>query len=309
VQVLHDLDPEPIGRLRAAGEFFWLDLERPTPQDVDRLGELFGFDPFALEDTREFGQRPKLDPYDGHVLIVFFGTEGQDLVEVHVYVSGQAIVTVRHGHCGTMRHAHERLARIHGRSEDEAVYRVLDALTDSFFPTLEAIEAEVEALEEAILAGTTPGQQESILRLRRRLAALRRVAGPQRDVLASGVLLIEMLPGLAPDERHPWLRDIQDHLRSIAERIDSQREALDQALDLYVAGTNYRLNQVIKQLTVVATIFLPLTFVTGFFGQNFGWLVDHISSLTAFLAYGVGGTVVAGLLLLGWFRRSGFFGT
>jgi magnesium transporter len=309
VQVLHELDVPHIERLRGDHEFFWLDLEAPEAADIDRLGEVFGYDPFALEDTREFGQRPKLDAYDGHVLLVFFGTDGEDVVEVHVYISGEAIVTVRHGHCALLRQARERLMHLHGRSEDEAVYRVLDALTDSFFPTLETIERQVEELEQAILDRTTPGQREDVLRLRRRLARLRRVAGPQRDVLASGVVVIEMLPGLSADERHPWLRDIQDHLRSISERIDLQREVLDQALDLYVAGTNYHLNQVIKQLTVVATIFLPLTFVTGFFGQNFGWLVDHISSLTAFLAYGVGGTILAALALLWWFRRSGFLGS
>ncbi len=306
--VLHALDRELIARLRARDEFFWLDLERPAAADIDALGDLFGFDPFAIEDTHEFGQRPKLDPYQGHVLLVFFGTDGEDVVEVHVYITGDAVVTVRREPCAALSHAGERLGRIRARSEEEAVYRVLDALTDSFFPTLEAIEAEVERLEQAILDGTTPGQREQVLGLRRRLAQLRRVAGPQRDVLSSGVTAIEALPGLSGDEMHMWLRDIQDHLRSIADRIDLEREALDQALDLYVAGTNYHLNQVIKQLTVVATIFLPLTFVTGFFGQNFGWLVDHISSLTAFLVYGVGGTVLAGLALLWWFRRSGFFG-
>jgi len=307
MEVLHALDLGSILALRERGEFFWLDLKAPTPEEIDALGPLFGFDAFAVEDTREFGQRPKLDPYDGHVLLVFYGTDGEELVEVHVYVSGDAVVTVRHGHCATLRQARERLSRIQARSEEEAVYRVLDALTDSFFPTLEAIEAEVEELEQSILDGTMPHHRQDVLDLRRRLADLRRVAVPQRDVLSSSATVIEALPGLSSDDRHPWLRDIQDHLRSIAERIDLEREAVDQALDLYVAGTNYRLNQVIKQLTVVATIFLPLTFVTGFFGQNFGWLVDHISSLTAFLVYGVGGTLLAGALLLWWFRRSGFF--
>ncbi len=309
MQVLHALDRDLVGRLRERGEFFWLDLKQPAPADVDALGDVFGFDSFAIEDTREFGQRPKLDPYDGHVLLVFYGTDGQDVVEVHVYVSGEAVVTVRHGHCALLRQARDRLTRIQARSEEEAVYRVLDALTDSFFPTIEGIEAQVEALEEAILDAAAPGQREEVLRLRRHLAQLRRVAGPQRDVLSSAAAVIDALPGMSTDDRHMWLSDIQDHLRSIAERIDLQREALDQALDLYVAGTNLHLNQVIKQLTVVATIFLPLTFVTGFFGQNFGWLVDHIASLTAFLVYGVGATVLAVAALLWWFRRSGFFET
>jgi magnesium transporter len=209
VQVLDALDRDLIAELRARDDFFWLDLETPAPADVDALGEIFGFDPFAIEDTKEFGQRPKLDPYPGHVLLVFFGTDGEDVVEVHVYVSGDAIVTVRHGHCALLRQARERMRRIAAPSEEEAVYRVLDALTDSFFPTLEAIEDEVEALEEAILGAIAPGQREEVLRLRRRRSGLRRVAAPQRDVLVSGVAVMEALPGLSADDRHMWLRDIQ----------------------------------------------------------------------------------------------------
>jgi magnesium transporter len=309
MEVLRALDLQLIRALRERGEFFWLDLERPAPEDIDALGTVFGFDPFAVEDTREFGQRPKLDPYDDHVLLVFYGADGPDLVEVHVYVSGEAVVTVRHGDSAILAGARERVARDEARSEEVAVYHVLDALTDSFLPTLDALEAEVEALEQSILDGTMPAHREEVLRLRRRLAGLRRVAVPQRDVLASAVEVIDALPGMSPDERHPWLRDVQDHLRAIAERIDLEREAVDQALDLYVAGTNYRLNQAIKQLTVIATVFLPLTFVTGFFGQNFRWLVDHIDTLTAFLVYGVAGTIAAVLALLWWFRRHDLLGS
>lgn len=303
MEVLHELDHATIEGLRGRGEFFWLDLKNPSDADVREVGQLFRYHPAAIEDSLEFGQRPKLDPYDDQVLLVFFGTDGQDLVEVHVHISGEAVVTLRHGHCAMLHDARQRLQRISARSEEETVYRVLDALTDSFIPTMDAIEQQVDDLEDAIVRDAVPEQRSEILALRRRLAELRRVAVPQRDVMASGVSLIEDLPGLDGDRAHPWLRDVQDHLARTAERIDGQREALAQALDLHSAGIANRLSHASQRLSIVATIFLPLTFVTGFFGQNFGWLVGNVTSLWTFLVYGVGVMILSSLLIYGFVRR------
>lgn len=307
MRVFHALDLDAITELRAREEFFWLDLKGPQDTELAALGEHFDLHPVALEDSHEFGQRPKLDTYGDHVLLVFYGTDGVVPVEVHVYVSGEAIITIRHGHCTLLAEARQRLSKIDARSEEEAVYRVLDALTDSFLPVLERIENDVDRLEEAILADTRPAQRDEVLKLRRELAELRRVARPQRDLLNSAPAFIETLPGLAGDDAHAWVRDVQDHLMQINERIEAEREALTQALDLHLAGISNRLGEVSKQLTLVATIFLPLTFVTGFFGQNFGWLVDHIDTSLAFVVYGVGGMLLFVVALYAWFRRSGFF--
>jgi magnesium transporter len=112
-----------------------------------------------------------------------------------------------------------------------------------------------------------------------------------------------LLPGLEPATRD-YFRDVYDHLIRISDLIDSYRDLLTGAMDVYLSTVSNRLNQVMKQLTVIATIFLPLTFVTGFFGQNFGWMVRHVNSLEAFLAFGIGGIVLAAALLFAWFKRS-----
>ncbi len=143
MRTLTSLDPEAIAELRARDEFFWVDLHTTDDGVVEQLGELFGFNELAMEDSREFGQRPKVDDYGDHVLIVFFGMDAAELVEIHCYVTGQVIVTLRHGHCATLAAAHQRLARVAARSEEEAVYRVLDSLTDSFFPALEALSEKI----------------------------------------------------------------------------------------------------------------------------------------------------------------------
>jgi len=114
------------------------------------------------------------------------------------------------------------------------------------------------------------------------------------------------LPGL-DDEARRYFRDVHDHLIRLSEQVDMYRDLLTGTLDLYLSNSSERLGEVMKQLTVIATIFLPLSFVTGFFGQNFGWLVDNVGSLTAFLILGIGLQLLTVLLLVVYFKRRGWF--
>ena len=185
------------------------------------------------------------------------------------------------------------------------VYRILAALTDSFFPVLETIDEELDSLEEAIVAAPTDEQLTRIFRLKRALSGLRRVVDPARDLLQRAPEQMTGLSGLAPDSRD-YFRDVYDHLVRISEQIDSYRDVLTSAMDVYLSTGSNRLNVVMQRLTLIATIFLPLTFVTGFFGQNFGWLVDHISGFASFAVLGVGGLVLPAGLLLMLFKRAGY---
>jgi len=314
VDVLDAIDRERIAALRARGEFFWLDLAAPTTEQIDELGELFALHPLAIEDTKEFDQRPKLDEYPGSVLLVFYGVHhapvGEDAepqpVEVHIYISGDFIITVHHDPCRHLFDIGKRLREQRPESEEYIVYRILDALTDSFFPLLSQVDDEIDELEDAMIQTPSEEQLHRIFSLKRELVALRRVVTPQRDLLASGGDLIQRVPGLEEDAAHDYFRDVYDHLIRISDLIDSFRDLLSGALDVYLSTQSNRMNQVMKQLTIIATIFLPLTFVSGFFGQNFGWLVNHIDGETSFLVYGIGGLVIPVILLYVYFRRSGF---
>ncbi len=134
---------------------------------------------------------------------------------------------------------------------------------------------------------------------------MRRRVGPQRDILASASGLFRDLPGFTGDGAHDYFRDVHDHLLRIHDSIESFRDVLTGLLDIYLSAQSNRLNGWVTRLTVLGTIFLPLTFLTGFFGQNFGWLVDHVGSAAAFWALGVGLEVAAVAALLVWFRRAG----
>jgi magnesium transporter len=289
-------------------QFFWLDLNAPGPDEFAQLRAIFGFHPLALEDTEHFGQRPKLDNYDDYIFLVFYGAwrdganDPELLHEVHLFISGKYLVTV---HRDPLPPLDQQRAELDGRalhSEQFVVYRVLDALVDSFFPILGGMDDEIDDLEAAVLANPTDQQLERLFALKRQLIALRKVITPQRDLFASSVDQIAELEGFKLDERD-YFRDIYDHLIRISDLIDSYRDLLSGATDLYLSTVSNRQNDVMKQLTVIATIFLPLSFITGFFGQNFGFMITHITGESAFWVLGVGSMLATCAGLLVYFRR------
>jgi len=314
VEVLDRVDRERIDALRARGEYFWLDVHKPSEDDIEQLAEMFGLHPLAVEDTRSLGQRPKLDDYRDHVLIVFYGVaaDGADdveLVEVHTYVSGDWVLTIHQKVCAELFDARRRFAEVApAHSEEYVVYKVLDSLTDSFFPVLAAMDDRVDVLEDSMVTNPTDEQLNDIFALKRKLVRMRQVIGRQRALFQSAGTFIPRLPGLEGDQAHDYFRDVYDHLLRISEQIDTYRDLLTGALDVYLSVVSNRMNVEMKRLTVVATIFLPLTFITGFFGQNFGWLVRNITSLEVFILWGPVACVTAAIGLWLWFRRAGITG-
>jgi magnesium transporter len=310
VRLLESIDREAIAGLLQNDEYFWLDLTDPGEDDVTALGEVFSFHPLALEDMRKRGQRPKLDDFGEYMFLVYYGVgeaeRGKiELEEVHAFLSGGYIVTAHQGACAALKEAHERLEAQTPRSEQFVVYRVLDGLTDTFFPVLDNLDDRMERLDGEIFDRPEPHQLEEIVDLRRMLVDLRRVVTPQRDLLARGVDDILEIPGLEADSRN-YFRDVYDHAIRISDQIDSYRDLLAGTRDAYLSVVSNRLNQITKQLTVVATIFLPLSFIVGFFGQNFKWMVAHIDSEADFIVLGLGSLVLSVIGLLFWFRRGSY---
>ncbi|MDQ6914434.1 MAG: magnesium/cobalt transporter CorA [Actinomycetota bacterium] len=309
VPCLTHLDEEAIRELFERDHFFWLDLRDPSDEELDRVGELFGFHHLAVEDSRNFGQRPKLDEYGDHAVLVFYGAATDDpaaerlLAEVHLYVSGGYVVTVRRHAGDELEELREKLEGRVLKSEQFVVYRILDTLTDTFFPLLARIDDQVDELEDQIIDDPTNEQLQRIFGLKRALVSLRKSVTPQRDIFARGIDQLSELPGLELDERD-YFRDVYDHLIRISELIDSYRDLLAGATDMYLSTISNRQNEVMKQLAIIATIFLPLSFLTGFFGQNFAYLVNHVqNSFWAFIGLGLGGLVVACVALALFFRR------
>jgi magnesium transporter len=237
--------------------------------------------------------------------IVFYGVDALEPVEVHIVVRGEVMVTVRHDECAPLAAAKDRIDSLDPTREEYAVYRVLDSLTDSFFPLVERIDDEIDELEGQVVEGNDPRVLQEIVSLKGQLGDLRRRVNPQRDILATASNLFDRLPGFDEDAAHDYFRDVYDHMLRIGDSLDNSRDELTGMLDVYLSAQSNRLNQWVTRLTVVGTIFLPLTFLTGFFGQNFGWMVDHIKSVGAFAGLGLGLEALSILALFLWFRRAG----
>lgn len=306
MQFLESPDHAQIQEWLARDEFFWLDLFDPAVEELEELGKLLGVHELAIEDSREFGQRPKFDRYDRHALIVFYGIQGTDLTEVHLHVSGNWVISVHRTGCAALQVAYRRMRSAGTRTEEEAVYRILDSLTDSFFPVLDELDSRLDDLIDAIVEKPTTEQRHELFNQRRKLVEMRRVIGPMRDAILLGGAELERLPGLDLDDTRDYFRDVVDHLTRLNELLDGMRDLISGALDVYLSTVSNRLNEVMKQLTLVSVIFLPLTFITGFFGQNFGWMVRHINGPTEFVVFGGGALAIAAGLMFAWFRQSGF---
>ncbi len=303
----HDpIDQKLISDHLAEGRFFWLDLHKPSAADLALLADVFKFHPLAVEDAAHFGQRPKLDVFDDFVLLVAYGAnEDQDgLVEVHCFYSKQFLVTVHRDSCPPFDMLRRRAATEMAPPAHDAMllYLVLDALADSFFPALSTLDDAIDELENGVLQRPDDAQLQQIFHLKRQLVTWRKVVTPERDVLARLVTGVAAIPGMTRDMER-YYRDLYDHLIRISDLMDSYRDLLTGAMDVYLSTVSNRLNEIMKRLTIVATIFMPLTWITGFFGMNFGWLVLNVTGWPAFFIFGLASQVLAVGVLLVIFRR------
>jgi magnesium transporter len=312
VPCMDRIDERAIREHLARDTFFWLDLTGPGGEEIEKLRELFDFHPLALEDALHFGQRPKLDAYEHYVFMVFYGAhdapgdEDELLHEVQMFISGSYLVTLHRDVLPVLDEQRSRLDGLVLHSEQFLLYRVFDALTDSFFPLLAGLDDEIDESEAAILAGPTDAQLQRLFAMKRMLVGMRKVVTPQRDLFARSIDQIADLPGLQLDERD-YFRDVYDHLIRISDLIDSYRDLLSSSTDLYLSTVSNRQNEVMKQLAIVGTIFLPLSFITGFFGMNFGWLVNRgIASSWSFFVLGLGSLLLTCVALVRFFRRKGW---
>jgi magnesium transporter len=301
-------DAETVQRLLDKGGLLWLDLYRPDADELGMLATVFGIHHLAIDDATQFGQRPKLLDYDGFTQLVAYGVQesSDDLVEVHFFYSERYLVTVRHGDCAAFDEVRNRLAhRAKPVSRLLLMHHILDEMTDGFFPVLSSFDDRVDQLQDAIFARPTDGQLSELFNMKRWLIGVRKVITPQRDLVASLVGGVAELPGMTR-EIERYYRDLYDHLIRISDLVDSYRDLLTGSMDAYLSTVSNRLNAIMKQLTLIATIFLPLSFLTGFFGQNFAWMVQHIGSLGAFLVVGLGTEliVVGGMVIV--FHRRGW---
>lgn len=308
-----NVDPKGIESRLRDGVFLWLDIEGPTDADFTLLKEAFGLHPLALEDARKFGQRPKIEEYDDFTHLVVFGAvddpdrrTGLAPIEVHCFYSPQWLITVHNGECPVFAELRNRTHR-HLQKYEEGLgilYLVIDELVDSFLPQLSELDDEFDELEDTILTDPQPASLQQAITMKRQLVQLRKIVNPQRDMFGGLLSGRYELPGMTP-EHERYFRDIYDHLIRVSEQLDDYRDLASGTTDLYQSTVGNKMNLTMKQLGWVATFFLPLTFLSGFFGQNYVVFVTrYLRPAWTFWVFGIGLELAAFIAVLVWFLDS-----
>ncbi len=293
------------------GGFVWLGLFEPGPEELAQVRETFGLHELAVEDAQNIHLRPKIDIYDNDVRLVILRTaryndeaEEVDFGNIAIFVAPTFVITVRRGVPSKLHEARQRLEQrpeLLAVGSSSALWAIVDEVVDDYAPVIAGLERDIDEIEATVFSGSI-APTERIYSLRSEATDFYRAVHPLLAVVAT-------VERTAPKKLRPYLRDVQDHLLLVDEEVSAQRDLLGTVLQANMAvisveqtRVGVRQNSTIEQLTILATVFLPLTFITGFFGQNFAWLVQHISSYTAFFVYGLGGLAVPLALLFWWLR-------
>ena len=302
--------------------FVWLGLFEPTLEELQKVQARFGLHDLAVEDAQNLHLRPKVEQYnDGAISFVVIRTaryidetDDVEFGEVSVFIGDQFVITVRQGDASELHDARNRLEQrpdLLAEGPEAALWAIMDKIVDDYAPVVQCLDTDISELEATVFTGSV-APSERIYKLRREANEFYRAVHPLLapvDAIARGTQL-DVSPKL-----RPFFRDINDHLKLTEEEIASQRELLGVMLQANLAAISLqqndisvRQNETSKQLTVIATVFLPLTFITGFFGMNFEWLTSHDQSEATFLIWGAGTLIVSLVALALYFKRRGWFG-
>lgn len=298
---------------RAGRGVTWIDVVGLHDVElVQRLGEVFDLHNLALEDVLNTGQRPKLEVHDDHLFVIMRLIHQGSVLEseqISLFVGEGFLLTFQEIPGDVFDGVRERIrhgrGRIRSRGSDYLAYAVIDSIVDNFFPVLEELGARLESLEEEVIEDPDQATVRGLHTARKDLLALRRAAWPEREVVS----LMERLESpLMERETRIFLRDCYDHAVQILDLVETYRDLATSLLDLYLSTVSNRMNEVMKVLTVLASIFIPLTFLAGIYGMNFDpgsgpWNMPELHWEWGYPAFWVVSVLLAGGLLLLFKRK------
>ena len=290
--VMEEPSPSLIAELVQAGQPFWLDIENPTDEVIDQLATRLGLHPLAVEDSKQFGQQGKLQVYGNVAMIVTFGLDAQlrDPVEVHCYYTAGFLITLRRAPCPALadlrREASVRPLLGNG-DPIRALHHLISALHAPFATLVLRLYERLDALEQRVLREADDQDVADLTAIRHQAAVIRQTLRPGSEVAARMPLVIS-LPGATSDTQL-YAQDINDEIQHIVADLTAIEERCISLLGLHASIAGNHLAVVSRRLAAVATIFLPISFLAGFWGENFNVLTGTVEKgWTAFLILGVG---------------------
>ncbi|HLZ63738.1 MAG TPA: magnesium/cobalt transporter CorA [Ktedonosporobacter sp.] len=293
----------------------WLDIVGDCSEQEELLCNVFSLAPITIQTMCEDKERAKFNEQEHYFYLVVHGisfdTQSNEANTPKLdIVFGKNFVITAHREAlpwldALLDDARKKSSDEHlmGRGMAFLLYELLDGLVDSYFPVLDDLDELIDDLEDETVNSTSNDVQIRIFRIKRSLAELRRVISPQVEVFTS---LVARTGKMIPAKAEPYFADVRDHLIRAFEVLDSYRDLMSGMLDVYLTTVSNRLNVVMKQLTIIATIFMPITFITGVFGQNFGHLpqVEHDNGYLFWIV--LAAMVLLTVLQIWYFRRRGW---
>jgi magnesium transporter len=277
-------------------------------KNLEKLGECFNIHPLVLEDILEAGQRPKIEDYDDYLYIVLDSirpvAEGEELEseEISLVLGPHYVLSFYEGDGDLFAPVRERLLKAKGRirkmGADYLAYTIIDLIVDNYFVELEKFGEQIEFMEDEVVSRPSPGTLSAVHRFKNDMIMLRKSLWPLREVIAR---LERRESPLITENLGNYFRDVYDHTIIAIDTVETYRDILSGMLDIYLSSMSNRLNEIMKVLTIIATIFMPLTFLVGVYGMNF----EHMPELK--WRYGYYGTLVVivaiAVTMLLYFRR------
>ncbi len=295
----------------------WLRIVGHGAEILQQLSTEFDIHPLVLEDMVNVGQRPKVEDYDRYLFIVvdvlrYNGSASLEEEQVTLLLFENLLVTVEERSSELFRLVEERLRQRKGKMcrmpVDYLAYALVDAAVDHYFPQLEKIGERIETIEEALLDHAGRETLGELHRLKRDLIRLRKTTWPLREMVGA---LSRTDSELVREQTEVWLRDVYDHTVQIIDVVETLRETSGQLVDLYMSSVSNRMNEVMKVLTVIATVFIPLTFIVGVYGMNFDPGAGPLSMPELAWAWGYPAVwlvmIAIGLGMVAMFRKRGWF--
>lgn len=309
-----DITPNACAPYIGTNTVSWMDIQGLGSETVlKQVGEIFNLHPLLLEDVVNVPQRPKLEDYNNQLLVISQmvrlkeDESGFDTEQVSFVLGKRYLLSFQEEELqDCFEIVRDRIRTSQGRvrksGADYLTYLLLDTIIDGYFPVVEHYEDRIEALEDMIISNPDRDTMQEIYDVRRELLALRRLIWPMRNVLH---LLMRDHHGIISDEVQIYFRDSYDHVIQILEIIEAYRELAASLMDVYMSTMGNKLNEIMKFLTVISTIFIPLTFIVGVYGMNFENMPELKGEWSYFLVWLVMLAVAGGLIFYFW--RKGWF--
>ncbi|GGD24804.1 magnesium/cobalt transporter CorA [Pontibacillus salipaludis] len=298
----------PLEKLSEEGiMWYWVDFSEPTPSETQKLDTVFQFHPLAIEDCIHNLQRPKLDYYDEHTFFVMHALNAKTLEkeEVDLFNGDGYIVTYHKQVCPELEQVWNRLLRERSFNvwdEFHVLHQIFDKVVDNYFPIVYAIEDHINDIEDNTKELSMETLLEQLFDTRADLLTMRQTVHPMRDLMYR-ILSSHRLDGVR--ERKEYFSDIYDHLLKVSELIESNREMTQDIRDSYMSLNSHETNRTMQILTVISTIFMPLTFIVGVYGMNFSYMPELDERYAYFVVLFI--MFVIAVIMFLWFRRKGWF--